>query len=483
MLRAHRYGFRSIIAAVIILVVGAAAIMLRDAGRIYPNVFIAGNPLAGLDREQARRVIAQAGAPRPDRPITVRVGDGSYGYLLRDTGVSFSVERALDRASAVGRTGPLLRQLGERAVSYRRRTNILPPPSFNANQARRFAEACARRFNRPPANASVEVEGREISITPGKPGIRVEIERAAGAISNWAERGCREDLRLPARMTGATVTADQLKEVDTVLAAVSTALGGSSRNRRHNVARAAAAADGFILMPGEVFSYNEVVGPRTEETGYRTAPVIRGGKLVPGTGGGACQLSSTLYQTALRAGLQKVRRSHHSQPVHYTPAGLDATVVYGAIDLKFRNSTDHLIVLRARVTGGRLTCQALGHGPAPAVALVRRVQGVEPPEPLVIADRALAAGARVIAVKPRRGLRVRVLRAIGGAEAELISNDYYPYERGLIKQGAVASSPPPPPAGEVPPAPAALLPQKISPPPASDGVGGAAAEVEKNSGR
>jgi len=486
-------GRRALVVAVGIIAVIAAALALlaRDQGRIYPNVFVAGNCVGGLERGQARHVIASAGMPQPDQPILARVGDNSYRCSVRDTGASFSIDRALDRAYAVGRTGSALRRLLERAASYRRRTNIPLPAIVDTAQARRFAEACARRFDCPPVNASVEIEGLEVNISSGKPGVKVEVEDAAGAIRTWARHGCREDLRLPARFTGPAVTADRLKDVDALLASVTTSLAGSSRNRRHNIARAAAAVDGFILMPGDVFSYNEVVGPRTEETGYRTAPVIRGGKLVPGTGGGACQLSSTLYQVALRAGLQTVRRSHHSQPVHYTPAGLDATVVYGIIDLRFRNNTQHPIVLRAQVRGSRLVCQALGHGPAPPTELVRHVQRIDPPEPLVIEDSTLAAGTRTVTVKPRRGLRVRVVRkAAGAAEAELISTDYYPYKRGVIRQStAPAAAPPGVEAADtvhVPPAPSAPRPQQGSPQPAAaDGLrseqgAGLAPGTEKN---
>ena len=81
--------------------------------------------------------------------------------------------------------------------------------------------------------------------------------------------------------------------------------------------------------------------------GYREAPVIVQGMLQPGTGGGICQVSSTMYNAALLADLQIVRRSHHAFPVHYLPAGRDATVAYGSIDFKFQNDTDNTIAIAA----------------------------------------------------------------------------------------------------------------------------------------
>jgi len=314
-----------------------------------------------------------------------------------------------------------------------------------------FGQQCARRFDRAPVDARAEIDGAAVHITSGQPGLKIVGEEALEAVSAWARGGCRGELRMPVRFIGPTVTADRLQGVDAVLASVSTGLAGSSRNRRHNVALAASAVDEHIVTPGEVFSYNQVVGPRTEETGYRTAPVIVHGKLVPGTGGGACQLSSTLYQAALLAGLEIVARSHHSHPVAYTKAGFDATVVHGAMDLKFRNCTRHPVVLAAHVRSGRLRCAVLGHGPAPRLELVREVGRIAPPAPRVIEDADLAPGERKVEVAAMSGLRVRVLRRSRGAGADgaqVISTNYYAPRREVVRVSA-------PPAGGQAPAGAA----------------------------
>src|SRR5205823_2528692 len=156
------------------------------------------------------------------------------------------------------------------------------------------------------------------------------------------------------------VTADHLGSINTVLAAYSTSMGGSSRNRRHNIQVACQAIDGTVLMPGEVFSYNDTVGPRSERAGFRTAPVIIHGELVPGTGGGICQVSSTLYNVALLGGLKIVRRSHHQFPVHYVPPGRDATVAYGSLDLRFANSLPRPVALDVKTAGSRVVIHLYG---------------------------------------------------------------------------------------------------------------------------
>jgi vancomycin resistance protein YoaR len=100
-------------------------------------------------------------------------------------------------------------------------------------------------------------------------------------------------------------------------------------------------------MPGDVFSFNGVVGERTQAMGYKPAPTYEGGKTVYTYGGGICQPSSTIYYCALLADLEIVERDCHSYPSVYVPWGMDATVYWGALDFKFRNNTDYPIRIDA----------------------------------------------------------------------------------------------------------------------------------------
>jgi vancomycin resistance protein YoaR len=121
--------------------------------------------------------------------------------------------------------------------------------------------------------------------------------------------------------------------------------------------------DGTILAPGETFSYNDTVGPRTTKRGWLDAPTFLDGQVVPSPGGGVCQVSTTLYNAVLRAGLGIVQRSHHSMAVHYVEPGRDATVAYGNIDFRFRNTTPAPVLVAASTKGGRLTFSLYGAAP------------------------------------------------------------------------------------------------------------------------
>lgn len=113
-------------------------------------------------------------------------------------------------------------------------------------------------------------------------------------------------------------------------------------------------------MPGDVFSYDKTIGRRTLANGYREAGVYIGNKVESGVGGGICQTSSTLYSAALYANLEIVSRTSHSLPVSYVPAGQDATIAEGAIDLKIKNNTEYPIKIVAAVSGRTVTCKFLG---------------------------------------------------------------------------------------------------------------------------
>ena len=137
-----------------------------------------------------------------------------------------------------------------------------------------------------------------------------------------------------------------------MLSTYSTRYSTSDRDRTTNLQLAASKINGTVLMPGETFSYNQVVGERTIAAGYKEAPIYVSGEVVDGLGGGICQITSTLYNAVLYANLEIVERSNHQFVPSYVKASRDATVVYGSIDFKFKNNRDYPIKLVCSVSGG-----------------------------------------------------------------------------------------------------------------------------------
>ncbi len=232
-----------------------------------------------------------------------------------------------------------------------------------------------------------------------------------------------DTVRIPLTITVPDMTQSELQGMlfADVLGECSTSIGGTEY-RLNNVIVAAKAMNGMILMPGEVFSYNDTLGPRTTANGYLPAPAYIGGKTVDDVGGGICQNSSTLYLAALRANLEIVTRTNHMYTVGYVPDGLDATVAYNAIDFKFRNSTQYPIRIEARVSGRTMIVKL--HGTDTEHVTVKMVTETLSTTPYTVTykpDSTVGVGKTVVETTAYTGRKVQVFRCVYNARGELLS--------------------------------------------------------------
>ena len=145
-----------------------------------------------------------------------------------------------------------------------------------------------------------------------------------------------------------------------ILGTFTTTYGTADTGRNTNIAIAAKSINSAVVMPGEVFSYNDLIGECSTRTGYQTSTIYLNGQLSTGVGGGICQVSTTLYNAVLRANLEIVQRRNHSLEVTYVPAGQDAMVNIGTSDFKFKNNRDYPVKVVAFVGPGSITCQIKG---------------------------------------------------------------------------------------------------------------------------
>ena len=158
----------------------------------------------------------------------------------------------------------------------------------------------------------------------------------------------------------ADITVEKLKKSTYRLAFFSTAYPYSSEERKENISLCSKLIGGVTLMPYETFSFNSIVGERTEERGFKSAKVNEKGKFVDGIGGGVCQVSSTLYNAVLLAGLKVVERHSHSMLVSYVEPSFDAMVSYGYADLKFVNTTGAIVFLTAHTKNDQIFISVYG---------------------------------------------------------------------------------------------------------------------------
>lgn len=404
-----------------------------------PAALAESDSLAGLDRAIAEaRILFYRGS------VEVRIDAERLKLRLQPAALKAVMEA---RRSA----SPLNRLLA--GLSRTRPADIRILLEIDAAQLQAALHPISVGLHRPAKNPRFRLQHGKPAVIPAVEGRALDFAAVprdlADAMSMLLAAGAAERTPFPQevrvalrlRKLAPSIQNGELELLTRELAAFSTGLGGSSRNRVFNIQKAAAAVNGAVIGPGQELSYNQLVGPRSARAGFRNAPVIINGEKREGIGGGICQVSSTLYNAALLAGLKIVSRRPHSRPVPYVPAGRDATVVDGAIDLKFSNPFERPVALECVVVEGRLRTRVFGH-PADdlnvevTTSRLRRIgAGVR-----TVSDRRLSSGRRVTVKRARSGYGVtvnRIIRKEGEpARSEIVSRDYYPPQSGLVRIGA-----------------------------------------------
>lgn len=218
-------------------------------------------------------------------------------------------------------------------------------------------EQIKKEIYKEAKNASYDASKSKLTVHSTGIELGVSVEKAKEILSNE-----QDEYEIPLEITMPAITTDMLGEeaFPDVLGSFSTRYDASNKNRATNIELAANAINGKVLMPGEIFSFNGIVGNTTAAKGYKLAGAYSAGELVQNYGGGVCQVSSTVYNVALYANLEIVERYNHSAVVSYVDPGRDATISYGSRDFKFKNNREYAVKLNARATNGILEVEIKG---------------------------------------------------------------------------------------------------------------------------
>jgi vancomycin resistance protein YoaR len=220
----------------------------------------------------------------------------------------------------------------------------------------------------------------------------------------------------------------------------------SNLSRSENLRIAASKINGTVIMPGEQFSFNEVVGERTVAEGYQNAKIYSDGQVVDGLAGGICQISSTLYNAALLANLQIDERYNHTFTTSYVKAGRDATVVYGVKDLKFTNNREYPIKIEVSVSNGVVLFKIYGIQEENEydVKIIPETIDVTPFTVQTITDYSLTPGTSVIKQNGSSGCKVITYKEVwlNGSmiSREVLSNDTYKVLNKIVAVGPTQTS-------------------------------------------
>jgi vancomycin resistance protein YoaR len=309
-----------------------------------PNVLVGGfvpperSDLATWLRARAERLA--------EREVHLDLADGLETLTFAELGLGLDVEATLDAVESSDVPPSLLGRFYRRYRPDPAPVDVSLAFTFDVEQAKRTLERYRERVHRDPENARLDLDGKRN--VPDVSGRELDVPSTIAAIASGA-RDQDTVFAVVATPIQAAVTKDMLGELDVshVLGSFETDFAHRGGPRVLNIRRAASLLDGLVLGPGEEFSFNHAVGPRTLERGFVEAPEIVNDEMVQGLGGGVCQVASTLHAAAVYGGLEVLRRRSHSRPSGYAPLGLDATVIYGEVDLRLKNPYQTPIIIHA----------------------------------------------------------------------------------------------------------------------------------------
>ncbi|MFZ5626399.1 MAG: VanW family protein [Bacillota bacterium] len=425
---------------------------------IVEGVYFGTINLGGKSRQEAARLLATEENKEQERLVTLRLEDRSWQFSKKELGYDWDLQAMLDWAWAQGRGGWPWEEWQARRRLQEQPAEVPLKEKVDLTLARKQLETVAEAVYVKPVDWELTVNAADqVVYIPGKQGSKLDMEAALRQLEPaLLERQAKpiQLARVPVEPAVNRETLDNMR-IKAIISQFSTTFDPKNVDRAYNVMVAANAVNGVLLAPGQVFSFNKIVGPRSKEAGYRDAPVIINNELVPGVGGGVCQVSTTLYNSVLLAGLEIVERTNHSIPVKYVPVGRDATVTYGGLDFKFRNNRNHWLYLKSQIAGNRLIFKVFGD-PAENVnvELIDQITQVIEPKVITVTDPNLPKGQKVVKEEGHRGYRHYTVRIIKNRQGkvlkrEVVTKSYYKPKNWVYAVGTGPAAPAAVPAPEL----------------------------------
>ena len=284
------------------------------------------------------------------------------------------------------------------------------------------AAACAAKWDKKARNGSIDKYDKEKGafVFAGEtPGFAIDQEKlTADILAALKEKRFDAQLKAQGSEVQPEISSAAAKEKYKTLSTFTTDTTSKS-NRNTNVRLAAEAINGTVIRPGEEFSFNKIVGRRTEEKGYKAAAAYNNGEVVQEIGGGVCQVSTTLYNAVYRSGLGEesitFRRSHTFEPNYITP-GQDATVSYEQPDFRFKNTSKTSIGIRASYANQKMTVSIYGIPILEEGMKLdlesKKTETLDPPAPTYEEDQTLQPGVEVVKSAGTQGSRWETYKVV-----------------------------------------------------------------------
>lgn len=326
-------------------------------GKIARNIYIEGIDVAGKRPNDVKEMLNEK--YKVDN-IKFEYNGKEYEIAPDTVGLKYNIDQIVDEAYGYTRDGSYYKDLYNyfslKNKSLKKNIEVV----YDEAKMKAEIEKIAKKLDKEPKDATIKIDG-SIKTTKSTDGIKLNISKTLSNLTESIDNKKKETIPLVMEKNEAKVKTSDVESVNTKLAEYTTSFEKSNKQRSHNVEKSAKVTSDILLMPGQVFSYNSYTGKTNSKNGYQEAPVIINGKLEQSAGGGVCQTSSTIFNTALLSGMDIVSVTNHSSSLTYVPLGRDATVNDEGLDFKFKNTFDHPVYIKNTVQNKQLTCTIYGN--------------------------------------------------------------------------------------------------------------------------
>lgn len=408
--------------------------------KVYKGVILEGVDIGGYSRDEVVQLLSSWQSQYHAKSIVVQYGDITSKVDAEMIELGIDADATLDQVWNYGRRGSWWERMQNIRIGWEKSYPVLLAIKYNESKLEGLIEQWRSTIDRPPRNAVINLWTG--TIVPHELGYSLDREALRPMILDAFKTSNRAEITLPVKIIQPKVTMEDITNagMKEFLSSYTTTFNSGDMNRTDNIKLAALNTNGTIIYPGKIFSFNEIVGPREKEYGFKEALEIVDGEFVPGIGGGICQVSSTLYNAVLLANLKIIERSNHSKPLSYVPLGRDATVAYGALDFQFMNNTQEPILILAEVEDNKLVVGILGPHPlTEKVEIQHENQKAIPPTIVKKDDDDLYLGETLVEQEGRPGYALTTLRVVWSRgrqiSKEVLSKDIYMGEDTIVKVG------------------------------------------------
>ncbi len=345
-----------------------------------PNTSISGVDVSGLTRMQAQDKISQSlDSTAQDVTLDIVYQDKVWSFNGSNFNINSNIDQIVENVYKKHRSGnyyqnvQTVKQIEDMGYDSGVALNYV----FSGMEEK--IDSIVAEIECLPQDATISFYPNSnvmFNITPHTVGTAVDKQKLYDDISTALAMSKNAVVQVPVITTMPNITQEKLNLSTVKQAEFATDFSKSSNERKSNIKLAFEKLNGTMVLPGQEFSFNQTVGERTAENGFKTAKVIVEGKYQDGIGGGVCQASTTLYNALIRAGVDVSEVHKHTLPASYVPLAFDAMVSYGYADLKFTNSTDSPIFIKTYTDDKNVYAQVFGNTKLPNQTIKTRAEFV-----------------------------------------------------------------------------------------------------------